>query len=80
MTAPVSALPQPISTPLREAIERAVKAVPPGKRGVLEVSVSHTGAEVSLGWRPRPGLTLSGFGSGLWRGGTVWGAKGQLIW
>lgn len=59
---------------------RSLAAVPKGKRGLFEIGVSREGAEVALGWRPRAGVTLSGYGAGLWGRPWVAGVKGQVIW
>jgi hypothetical protein len=65
---------------MRDAWARSLSAVPRGKRGVLSLGVTHVGAEVSLGWRVRRGVTVSGYGSGLWRGPWMGGVKGEWTW
>lgn len=59
---------------------RALAAVPRDRRGVLSLGASRTGAEVALGWRPRAGVEVSGYGAKAWRGGWDAGVIGRVIW
>lgn len=80
MPAPASALPQPFSVPLQEALKKSLASVPAGKRGWMSLGVTRAGAEAAIGWKPRAGMTLSGYGGRLWHGTWDAGVRAEVIW
>lgn len=81
MMAPVSALPEPFSVPLQAKLTAALASVPAGKRGWLSLGLTRQGAEAAIGWRPKPGWTVSGYGVTPWtRTGWQAGVRAELIW
>lgn len=80
MPAPASALPQPFSVPLQEALKKSLASVPAGKRGWMSLGVTRAGAEAAIGWKPRAGVSISAYGAGLWKRGWDAGVRGEVIW
>jgi hypothetical protein len=77
---PASALPQPFSVPLQDALKKALASVPAGKKGWLSLGVTRAGMDAAIGWKPRAGLTISGYGAGYWTRTWEAGVRGEFIW
>ncbi len=70
-----------LSQPLQQKLSAALASVPSGKRGWLSLGLSKQGPEASIGWKPRAGVTLSGYGVSLWnRSSWQGGIRGEFIW
>lgn len=68
------------STSLQTAIDHAVAAIPPEKRGAVTVGASLTGAEVAFAYRHNETLTVGVFGRKVWAGGVEAGARAAVVW
>lgn len=78
MPAPVT-LPAPVSPALAQKIAEAVAKVPVGKTVAVDILVTKTGTEASVGYRIRPNWSVGAWVGREWSGAWDAGARMTFI-
>lgn len=79
--ADVPQAPAIVTPELSFGLDKAIAAVPTGKRGLATATFSKTGVEAAVGVNVWKGLSLGGYASKAWGGkGYTAGARAAFVW